>query len=250
MAVVQIDKYQFVDSDPVESESGCMRMEPDSAAFQNYLLPRVEGARDDEACSEVLSSMHAGRSFGDAVLDAIESLPASETKKLRAWVEEARSTRVYAYVEFSGGLMHVYYGLMLTSGGPRDEILSSEQVGTYETNEIANYWYFSDAIKLLGKGAEPDEHAFEEQPFVEVTDEDEYDEAFEFLETSPGPHHRRNNRMWKKPGIYDFRDSPPTYVSSKEDYERESMKEAAERALEDMFSGEEWESACVTLLEE
>lgn len=243
MAILEIGDGQFVDPQPVESESGCIRMEPDSSAFQNYLLPRIEGARDDEACAEVLASMHARRPFGDAVLDAIESLPSSKTKKLRTWVEEARSTRVYAYVEFSGGLMHVYYGLMLTAGGPNDEVLSSEQVGSYETTDVAPYWYASDAIKMLGKGAEPDTFAFEEQPFVEVIDEDDYNEALELLAIP------REDSGWEKPGLYDFRDSPPTYASSLKEYEREGMKDAAERALEDMFSSEEWESVCVTLLE-
>lgn len=243
MALLEIGDGQFVDPEPVESESGCIRMEPDSAAFQNYLLPRIEGARGDEACAEVLASMRARRPFGDAVLDAIESLPASKTKKLRTWVEEARSTRVYGYVEFSGGLMHVYYGLMLTAGGPHDEVLSSEQVGSYETNDVAPYWYASDAIKNLGKGAEPDTFAFEEQPFVEVTDEDEYNEALEALGISP------DDGKWDKPGLYDFRDSPPTYASSLAEYEREGMKDAAERALEDMFGSDEWENVCMTLLE-
>lgn len=245
MAILEIGDHQFVDPEPVEAEdAGCLRMEPDTAAFQNYLLPRVEqDARRDEACAEVLASVRAGRSFGDAVLDAIESLPASATKNLRTWVEEARSTRVYGYVEFSGGLMHVYYGLMLTAGGPRDEVLSSEQVGSYETSDVAPYWYASDALKNLGRGAEPDTFAFEEQPFVEVDDEDDYNEALELLAIE------REDSKWEKPGMYDFRDSPPTYVSSKKEYEREGMKDAAERALQDMFSSDEWENVCVTLLE-
>jgi hypothetical protein len=48
----------------------------------------------------------------------------------------------------------------------------------------------------------------------------------------------KDESAWEKPGLYDFRDSPPTYSYSVDDYERESMKDAAERAIEDMFSSE------------
>ncbi|HYX20497.1 MAG TPA: hypothetical protein VFA98_06585 [Thermoanaerobaculia bacterium] len=241
MALVEISKGQYIDPEPVESEPECLRMEPDSNAFRNFLLPRVESAHD-EACAEVLASVRAGRPFGDAVLDAIESLPASKTKKLRTWVEEARSTRIYAYVEF-GGLSRVYYGLMLTAGSARDEVLASEEVGQYELENLAGYWYFSDAAERLGERSTRGTSEFEEQPFVEVSDEEEYDGALEALEIP------KDESAWTKPGLYDFRDSPPTFAYSIDEYERESMKDAAERALEDMFNSEEWENVCVTLLE-
>ena len=60
-------------------------------AFRDYLLPKLKrSASRDEASAEVLAAMRGGRSLEDAVLDTIESLPASDTRKLRSWLEEAR----------------------------------------------------------------------------------------------------------------------------------------------------------------
>ena len=41
-----------------------------------------------EACKEIERSVKAGRSLGDAVLDAIEALPPSKTRDLRRWLED------------------------------------------------------------------------------------------------------------------------------------------------------------------
>ena len=41
-----------------------------------------------EACKEIEASVKAGRSLGDAVLDAIEALPPSKTRDLRRWLED------------------------------------------------------------------------------------------------------------------------------------------------------------------
>jgi hypothetical protein len=56
----------------------------------SYLMPKLKGARRDPGSVEVLKALKAGRSLDNAILDTIESLPASETRNLRLWVEEAR----------------------------------------------------------------------------------------------------------------------------------------------------------------
>lgn len=241
MAVIKIRPHEYVDTEPVEAEPGCIRPEPDSAVFQNYLLARMKGApRSDEASAEVLASVRAGRSFGDAVLDAIESLPESKTQKLRTWVQEVRATRIYAYVEFHG-LYRLSYGLRLTAGGPRDEVLATEQIGSQELENPAPYWEFRDALKEMRSGRD-----FAWQvPLVEVSDKDEYDEALEAMDILP------KDGAWERPGLYDFQDSPPTYSGTVEDYELESMTFEAEQAFDAYFQDDDaWREVCETLLQD
>lgn len=244
MTVLEIRVGEYVDTEPVEAEPGCIRPEPDSAVFQNYLLARMKGApRSDEASTEVLASVRAGRSFGDAVLDTIESLPESKTQKLRTWVQEARATRIYAYVEFYG-LYRLSYGLRLTAGGPRDEVLATEQIGSQELENPAPYWEFRDALKEIQTDAARGDFA-SEIPLVEVSDKGEYDEALEAMDIPP------RDGAWKRPGLYDFQESPPTYSGTVEDYERESMKYEAEQAFDAYFQDDDaWREVCETLLQD
>ncbi len=61
-----------------------------SDPFVGYLMPKLKRAHRDRGAAEVLKALAAGRSLENAILDTIESLPASETRKLRLWIEEAR----------------------------------------------------------------------------------------------------------------------------------------------------------------
>jgi hypothetical protein len=61
-----------------------------SDAFGGYLMPKLKRAHRDRGAAEVLKALAAGRSLDNAILDTIEALPASETRKLRLWIEEAR----------------------------------------------------------------------------------------------------------------------------------------------------------------
>ena len=56
-------------------------------SFEDVMTKRLSecGA---EACREVRAGLNAGRSLADAVLDAIESLPARKTRELRQWVDD------------------------------------------------------------------------------------------------------------------------------------------------------------------
>jgi hypothetical protein len=154
--------------------------------------------------------------------------------------EAGPGVHIYAYARFRS-LEHVAFGLYRTTGGPEDEEIDSEGVGQYGMEPIATYWEFNDALKELEGDSH---HAFEEEPFVEVDSEDSYNEACEALgyEDTYG-----SDGAWpsdyKEPGLYDFRDDPPSYVSSVEDYEVSEMKNAAERAFDFMFQSDEWEDA-------
>ena len=153
-------------------------------------------------------------------------------------VEVDPKVRIYAYANFRS-LEHVAYGLGRTDGGPEDEEMDSERVGEYGMEPIATFWEFKDALNDIDS-----KYAFEENPFVEVETKKQYDEALEALEIDP------EEGAWEKPGLYDFRDDPPSFVSSVEDYELESMTEAADQAIDFMFQGDEWEEAYKTLATE
>lgn len=92
--------YTLVDENPIE-DPACMRDEDDPmSAFAQYLLPRLRQSRD-EASREVLRFMEDGASISDAVIYTIKSLSTSKTKRLRVWVSEATSTRIYPFVEIA-----------------------------------------------------------------------------------------------------------------------------------------------------
>jgi hypothetical protein len=137
------------------------------------------------------------------------------------------NAHIYAYAQMSS-LERVSYGLLRTKGGPKDEEIESMKVGSYGMESLAPFWEFGHALDAIDS-----EHAFEETPFVEVENEEDYDEACEAIGCS--------DSQWEKPGLYDFRDDPPTYVGTVEKYEAEEMTEAADEAIDFMFQGDEWE---------
>jgi hypothetical protein len=145
---------------------------------------------------------------------------------------------VYAYAHFSS-LERVSYGLRRTKGGPEDEEIESVKVSGYSMEPIALFWEFGDAIDVIGS-----KHAFEETPLVEIENEEDYNQALEALEPVTGRVQvGLRDSQWEKPGLYDFRDDPPTYAGTVEKYELEEMMTAAEEAIDFMFQGDEWEDA-------
>lgn len=231
---------EFVDTDEVE-DPACMTLEAGDPhdVFRSYILPRIEDSRD-EASIEVLTAMHTGRNFSDAVLDTIEGLPESKTRKLRTWVNEARGTHIYPYVRFSYG-DHVTYGLMLTTGGPMDKAIARESVGEhYLPNDFAEFWKSLDAIEEIINKFPNHARLFEENPFVEIKKKADYDEAISEmgLETNG----------WRKPGLYDFRDEPPSYYSTVEDFIRVAIRMEAEDVLSSMDT-DDIQDVCKILLD-
>jgi hypothetical protein len=244
MALVEIRRGFYLETEPVEHEPGCVRLDAEPGpAFRDYLLPRLQQSRD-EASAEVLAAVRAGRPFGDAVLDAIESLPAHKTRALREWVEEARATRIYAYVEFYGR-SRMTYGLMKTAGGPRDKVLDSEEIETVGlSDDFATFQDFPSALDELRKaGRQGSSPYFEDVPFVLVEKKRDYDEALKALGIAP------EDGAWEKAGLYDFRDEPPTFGWTEEDYLSQSMRDEAEQAFDMMYQDDEWQHVCERLLE-
>lgn len=164
-----------------------------------------------------------------------------DTEPVAAPEPEDEGVHVYAYARFRS-LEHVAYGLYRTTGGPRDEEIDSEAVGQYGMEPLAPYWEFKDALKEVRGDSK---FAFEEVPYVEVASEDDYDEAVDAID--PDFVDSGEPTGWEKPGLYDFRDSPPSFQGSVEDYELDEMKRAADDAIEFMFQGDEWEDAFTSL---
>ena len=152
--------------------------------------------------------------------------------------EGAPRANIYAYAFFRS-LEHVEFGLTLTEGGPRAEELDVYKVGQYGMEPIATFWEVGHAIDAIER--EKDVRYFEDDPFVEVTSEADYIAVLDALDVEES--------AWEGPGLYDFRDAPPTYAGSVEDYELEEMKDAADQAFDFMFQGEEWEDAYRDLAE-
>ncbi len=216
---------EFVSTDEVE-DPACMSLETGDPhdVFRDYMLPRIEASSRDEASAEVLSAMRAGRSFSDAVLDTIEALPGSRTKKLRAWVEEVRGTHVYPYVRFRGD--HMTYGLLLTTGGPEDKAIAREQIGEhYLPENFVGFWSALGAIEEIANKYPKYAHLFRVNPFVHVRHEKEYDAAISEMNLEV------EGSGWEKPGLYDFRDEPPSFVTTVEDYVKEAVKRKAKDVL-------------------
>jgi hypothetical protein len=237
------DPDEFVDTDEID-DPACTSLEAGDPydVFRRYVLPRIEASRRDEGSAEVLAAMGAGRSFSDAVLDTIESMPRSKTKKLRAWVEEARGTHIYKYVRFLDEGDRVSYGLMLTAGSPYDEAIAREHIDYHflGDNFATNFQSFSDAFLALVNKFPKHAAFFEENPLVEIKSEKDYDAVlFEMnLESS----------AWEKPGLYDFRDEPPSYAGTVESY----LQGATEAEAEDVLSSidtDEIRDTCKLLLD-
>lgn len=150
------------------------------------------------------------------------------------------STDIYPYASFRS-LEHVEYGLKLMRGGPEGEELDSVRVGEYGMEPISQYHDFNSAIDAIEKERARGKSAdwiFEDVPYVEITSEEEYNEALDALEIEED-----EGDLFDGPGLYDFRDSPPTYQGTVEENELTDMEQAADDAFEFMFQGDEWQEA-------
>ena len=151
-------------------------------------------------------------------------------------VADDPNVRIYAYARFRS-LEHVSFGLYRTTGGPKDEEIDSEKVGEYGMEPIASYWEAGIAIEEIEKSKKKDSRLFEDEPLVEVTSEEEYNQAIAALGIDA------EEGAWDRPGLYDFRDDPPAYHGTVEEYELDMMKDAADQAFDFMFQDDEWEEA-------
>lgn len=243
---VEVARNTWVDPVPLD-DAACARAESDPAsAFAQYVLPRIKAGKD-EASKEVLAFMKSGESIGDAIAFTIQSLPAGKTKKLRALVEEANSTRIYWQVELHDD--HAHVGLRLTAGGPKAEVLGEAHVHTHSYERgIAPYWTFTYAFDALvseigdATGEEARRTAYrlfadDVAHVVEVKSRTDYDRAMRAMGMEPA------DGAWTKAGLYDFTEQPPTYVSTPDEYERAMFADEAENILDEVGDWDEGDVA-------
>jgi hypothetical protein len=85
--------------------------------FEEFMAPRLEMSQSDEATKVVLE-LWDGRKLEEAVLDAIESLPARKTKRLRTWVEQATDYSEWKSLERAGWRIPSFSGNTFTVIAP------------------------------------------------------------------------------------------------------------------------------------
>jgi hypothetical protein len=195
--------------------------------------------------------IHVGNAvfMEESEIDVSEELP-------KFW-SPRQNVRVYPYVEFPS-LERAYVGLALvkeSKKGPKEKWIDSVQVDqmTWE-NSIAPLTEFREALELLGEGTK---WAFEEYPYVEVDTEGDYKKALlAIADEAEGPKEwsprkKDEDSGWEGPGVYDFRERPPTRVyKSVLEYEMSSMESEADGALEYMFQGDKWKEDLRKLMED
>lgn len=242
MIVERLDQKQnamFVAAESVEDQSCVLEAGDPLGTFRDYILPRIEDTRQEEASAEVLAFMKSGESFADAVLFTIESTSASKTKKLRKWVEEARQTHIYAYVRIRDIGRHGYveYGLMLTKGSPNDAIIAKEPHSEIPIQEISEYVdseTLQAALRSYGLGF------FSRRKYLLEIDEEIRDQFIEEYEIP---------MEWSGSGIYefDFQKHTTRYLGSVADLIYKSVKSQARDILNNM-DDDDIKSVCRALL--
>lgn len=215
--IVEIKPFTWVDTTPID-DPACVRDDSDPrSAFAQYLLPKLKDARD-EASREVLEYLKV-EDLTDAIAHTIQSLPANKTKKLRDWVREAQSTRIYAYCYVdTRGTGTAAVGLMLTAGKATDKILATEE--GYDIGIDLSYRHFEEVLEemeevvnslpTMSSAARKSalEKIFEEENrgMVLVSNERQYGYALQAMGISAS--------AWNGAGIYDFYQQPPKFLGS------------------------------------
>ena len=177
----------------------------------------------------------------------------------KEWFPSLSRFKIYGYVEFPS-LERAYFGLAAVRGEPSHRWEASVVVGQTEMEVAAPLVDFGDALRHL---KEESDHVFEEYPFVEVTSKADYNRALAIIidvvdpqtsvkAWSPSVKKKLERAsLWEGPGVYDFRDEPPTRsYESVEAYEGLSYADEAEQFLEYMFQGDEWKEALRNLIQE
>jgi hypothetical protein len=151
------------------------------------------------------------------------------------WSPALRKISVYWLVEHP--TMHrTRTRLAIIKGSPRNgTILDSVNVDTNEWEESnAPLTDIGEAIEMYRK---EQDFIFEEFPYVEVEQESDYNRAVGGHGIGPKDWSPiAPDSAWSGPGVYDFRDRPPTRAyKSVEEYEFEGMEERSKQVLESTY---------------
>jgi hypothetical protein len=236
------DTFMFVDSTPID-DPACMRDENDPAsAFAQYLLPKLKHDHGD-ASREVLMAMKSGRSLTDAILDTIESLSPNKTKKLRTWVDEASSTRVFTFALVPRDIdrEHVRVGVLLTTGGPKDYAVKRVSAAFPEYVNGVHYQMVHELRAQIANGYGGS--VIHSTPLVYVDYEHTYESALEELGL-PFPY-----KGWSGQGLYDFSKPWPEFLGTMEVFARARAEKAAREAISAFLRSGEIADECERLRE-
>lgn len=176
----------------------------------------------------------------------------------KEWFPGMSLFKIYAYVEFPS-LERAYYGLAAVKGDPTSDWVASALVDQTVMEGVASLTEFGEALRYL---EEESDYMFEEVPFVEVTREEDYNRALAIVIDVDAPTSVKDwspsvkkmiekESSWMGPGVYDFRDKPPTQsFETVEAYEGSGLEFEAEHILEYMFQGDEWKNSLRELIPE
>lgn len=99
--------------------------------FEEFMVPYLEETEDDES-TRVVHELWDGRRLEDAALDAIESLPAKKTRRLRAWVAQASSYSEWKLLEREGWEMERFWPqTTLAREGDRFAVIPPEGIDPF-----------------------------------------------------------------------------------------------------------------------
>jgi len=189
---------------------------------------------------------------GDATF--VEKDPEDLTEVAPRQWSPRKSPKVYWYVRFFS-LERAGYGFALLEKGPKSKWIDHEEVHEqmFDPTAVAPLTDFREGLELLEKGRLG---MLEEYPFVEVTSEEDYNQALAaFLEIKEGPREWsprtkktiEEESNWDGPGVYDFRDMT-IHAKSVEEYEKDGMEYWAKETLDSAYE-DDWQPALQRLLE-
>jgi hypothetical protein len=146
----------------------------------------------------------------------------------KEWTPRLQGLQVRPWVEFVT-LETARYGLLLFD--PEGREIDTKTVGRdrLSPDGVAPLTLFEEAFDLVRR----ESRLLDEYPFVEVETKEKYDLVREAQAVEESG--------WEGPGVYDFRERPPTrQAESVEAYELEGMEFWAGDILDGMFQGDEW----------
>lgn len=151
------------------------------------------------------------------------------------WSPALRKISVYWMVELPS-MFRTYQMLAIIKGSAKKGKIQ-DVVNIYTNEWEESYAPLTDIGEAVEMYRRDTKHIFEEFPYVNVETEDEYNRAISGRFGGPkdwspkGP-----ESAWVGPGVYDFRDRPPTRsYKSVEDYEMVGMEERAKQVMDTTY---------------
>lgn len=167
----------------------------------------------------------------------VDTTPIDIAKILpKDWSPKPKGIKVYWIVDIISPT-RTYESLAIYKKNPQGQLIDSETIQTNEWEE--SYAPLTDISGAADEYQSGSRIGFEEFPYVEVESETAYNFAVLGEQTPKDWSPRKKESAWEGPGVYDFRDRPPTraYESLKA-YEMAGMEERARQVWESSWGDE------------